>query len=138
MWGIGSSLTQPLFHGGALRAKQRAAHDAFLAAQDNYRQTVLNAFQNVADSLSALTQDADTVQAAGNARKYSERSWHDAQRRLALGAIAPGTARASEKQFHNARLNEIRATAARLADTATLFQAMGIAHEGNQDASSTQ
>jgi len=138
VWGIGSSLTQPLFHGGALQAKKRAAHDAFEAAQDNYRQTVLNAFQNVADSLSALTHDADTVQAAGNARQHSERSWHDAQRRLALGAIAPGTARASEKQFHNARLTEIRATAARLADTATLFQAMGIDHEENRDGGSTQ
>ena len=140
IWGIGSSLTQPLFHGGALQAKKRAAHDAFLAAQDNYRQTVLNAFQNVADSLSALTQDADTVQAAGRSRQHTEQSWHDAQRRLQLGAIAPSTVRANEKQFHNARLSEIRATAARLADTATLFQAMGIAHdehleEGKEDRS---
>lgn len=128
VWGIGSALTQPLFHGDALQAKKRAAHDAFLAAQDNYRQTVLNAFQNVADSLSALTHDADTVQAASQSRTHSEQSWHNAQRRLALGAIAPSAERASEKQFHHARLTEIRATAARLADTATLFQAMGIAH----------
>jgi NodT family efflux transporter outer membrane factor (OMF) lipoprotein len=127
VWGIGASITQPLFHGGALRAKRRAAHDAYLAAQDNYRQTVLNAFQNVADSLGALTHDADTLTAAIEARSRNEQSWRDAQRRAALGALANGSVRAGEKQFQNARLSEVRATAARLADTATLFQAMGVA-----------
>ncbi|SRR5450830_104877 len=126
VWGIGASITQPLFHGGALRAKRRAAHDAYQAAQDNYRQTVLNAFQNVADSLSALTHDADALTAAAEARSHSEQSWRDTQRRAALGAVAPGTVRTGEKQLQNARLSEIRATAARLADTATLFQAMGV------------
>jgi len=126
VWGLGTSLTQPLFHGGALQAKRRAAQDAYQASQENYRQTVLNAFQNVADSLGALTHDADTVQATNAARARSQESWRDAERRLRLGAIAPGAARAAEKQFQNARLNDIRATAARLADTATLFQAMGI------------
>jgi NodT family efflux transporter outer membrane factor (OMF) lipoprotein len=125
VWGVGASLTQPLFNGGALRAKRRAAQDAYLAAQDNYRQTVLNAFQNVADSLSALTHDADTFQATSAARAHNEQSWRDAQRRAALGAIAAGQVRTSEKQFQNARLSEVRAIAARLADTATLFQAMG-------------
>jgi len=126
VWGIGASLTQPLFHGGALAAKRRAAQDAYQASQDNYRQTVLNAFQNVADSLSALTHDADTLTAASGARQRSEQFWRDAQQRATLGAIAPSATRAGEKQFHNARLTEIRAVATRLADTATLFQAMGI------------
>lgn len=125
VWGIGASLTQPLFRGGALQARRRAAQDAYKASEDNYRQTVLNAFQNVADSLSALTHDADTLAAAANARRHSEQSWRDAERRAALGAIAPNVTRSGEKQFHNARLGEIRAIAARLADTATLFQAMG-------------
>jgi len=126
VWGIGASLTQPLFHGGALQARRRAAQDEYMASQDNYRQTVLNAFQNVADSLSALTHDADTLAAASNARKHSEQYWRDTERRAALGAIAPSVTRTGEKQFQNARLTEIRAVATRLADTATLFQAMGI------------
>lgn len=126
VWGIGASLTQPLFHGGALQARKRAAHEAYLASEDNYRQTVLNAFQNVADSLSALSHDADAMTAAVTARRHSEQTWRNAAQRQALGAIPPSAARAGEKQFHNARLGEIRATAARLADTATLFQAMGV------------
>lgn len=126
VWGIGASITQPIFHGGALRARRRAAQEAYLASEDNYRQTVLNAFQNVADSLVALTHDADALQAAAAARGHSEQSWRNAERRAALGSTAPFAARAGERQFLNARLGEIRATATRLADTATLFQAMGV------------
>ncbi|WP_423786214.1 efflux transporter outer membrane subunit [Herbaspirillum huttiense] len=67
VWGLGASLTQPLFHGGALRAKRDASKEAYIAAEAHYRQTVLNAFQNVADSLVALTQDADALQASVSA-----------------------------------------------------------------------
>ncbi|MCA1326341.1 efflux transporter outer membrane subunit [Herbaspirillum sp. alder98] len=130
VWGLGASLTQPIFHGGALSARRRAAQEAFLASEDNYRQTVLNAFQNVADSLVALTHDADALQAASAARGHGEQGWRNAQRRAALGAVPPGAVRAGERQYLDARVSEIRATAARLADTATLFQAMGVSIEG--------
>jgi len=129
VWGIGASLTQPIFHGGALSARRRAAQEAYLASEDNYRQTVLNAFQNVADSLVALTHDADALQAASAARGHGEQSWRNAQRRSALGAVPPGSVRAGERQYLDARVSEVRATAARLADTATLFQAMGVSIE---------
>jgi NodT family efflux transporter outer membrane factor (OMF) lipoprotein len=129
VWGLGASLTQPLFHGGALRAKREAAKEAYLAAQSHYRQTVLNAFQNVADSLVALTQDADALQASAAARTASEQSWRNAQRRAQLGAYPASATRAGERQYLNARLGEIRATASRMSDTATLFQAMGVGFE---------
>ncbi|ERJ32880.1 RND efflux system, outer membrane lipoprotein, NodT family [Burkholderia sp. AU4i] len=44
---------------------------------------------------------------------------------MRLGALPPSAARASELQYRNARLDEIRATGARFADTARLYQAMG-------------
>ncbi|MRT31743.1 efflux transporter outer membrane subunit [Herbaspirillum sp. CAH-3] len=129
VWGLGASLTQPLFHGGALRAKRDAAKEAYLAAEAHYRQTVLNAFQNVADSLVALTQDADALQASAAARTASEQGWRNAQRRAQLGAYPASAARAGERQYLNARLGEIRATASRMNDTATLYQAMGVGYE---------
>jgi outer membrane protein TolC len=122
---MGASLTQPLFHGGALKAKRNAAQAEFEASSDNYRQTVLTAFQNVADTLSALTQDAETFAAARRVREHDEQLWRDAEYRATLGAVAPFTVRSSEKQYQNARLAEIRALSARLVDTAGLFQAMG-------------
>ncbi|BEV13443.1 efflux transporter outer membrane subunit [Herbaspirillum sp. DW155] len=129
VWGLGASLTQPLFHGGALRARRDAAGESYLAAEANYRQTVLNAFQNVADSLVALTQDADALQASAAARMASEQGWRNAQRRAQLGAYPASATRAGERQYLNASLSEIRATASRLSATATLFQAMGVGLE---------
>ncbi|WP_343721713.1 efflux transporter outer membrane subunit [Herbaspirillum seropedicae] len=129
VWGLGASLTQPLFHGGALRSMSEAAEQAYLAAEANYRQTVLNAFQNVADSLVALSHDADAQAAAAAARQASEQGWRNAQRRVALGAVPVSAARSGERQYLNAHLSEARATASRLNATATLFQAMGVSLE---------
>jgi NodT family efflux transporter outer membrane factor (OMF) lipoprotein len=131
VWSMGTSLSQPLFHGGALLAKRRSAQDAYQASLSNYQQTVLSAFQNVADSLTALTHDAETQEAAASERGHSAQAWHDAQRRAAAGSVAPSAVRTDEKQYQNARLSEIRAISARLTDTAALFQAMGIVPGGS-------
>lgn len=53
-WAVGTSLTQPLFDGGRIRAQSdstRADYDGKVAS---YRQTALTAFQEVDDNLSAL------------------------------------------------------------------------------------
>jgi NodT family efflux transporter outer membrane factor (OMF) lipoprotein len=53
-WAVGTSLTQPLFDGGRIRAQSdetRAAYDLYVAT---YRQTTLTAFQQVEDNLAAL------------------------------------------------------------------------------------
>lgn len=125
IWNIGAGLTQPLFHGGALRAQRRAALDAYDAALAQYKQTVLSAFQNVADTLTALTQDAHTQAAALAAQDAAARAARATRQRQALGALPVSAVRASEQQEQSARINAVRATAARLADTASLFQAMG-------------
>jgi len=58
-----AGLTTALFHGGALEAQRRAAIDAFDAQLGDYRQTVLQAFGQVADVLRALQHDAELLQA---------------------------------------------------------------------------
>jgi NodT family efflux transporter outer membrane factor (OMF) lipoprotein len=125
LWNAGVSVSQPLFHGGALRARRRGAQDSYQAALAGYRQTVLNAFQDVADRLSALTHDAQTLAAASAAAQHDRQVWRDTEQRAALGAQSADSVRASERQYQNVRLSEIRARGARLIDTAALFQAMG-------------
>ncbi|AOI65710.1 RND transporter [Burkholderia territorii] len=125
IWNVGASLSQPLFHGGALLAQRRAAKASYEAAVDQYKQTVLGAFQNVADSLAALEHDAEALDASSRAALSARGAYDDAAARVRLGALPPSAARASELQYRNARLDEIRATGARLADTARLYQAMG-------------
>ncbi|VEB41871.1 Probable efflux pump outer membrane protein ttgC precursor [Chromobacterium violaceum] len=58
LWSVSGGLLQPLFNGGALSAKRRAAEAAYRQAEAQYRTTVLKAFQDVADSLRAVDADA--------------------------------------------------------------------------------
>ncbi|KVZ03433.1 efflux transporter outer membrane subunit [Burkholderia stagnalis] len=125
IWSVGASLSQPIFHGGALLAQRRAAKASYEAAVDQYKQAVLGAFQNVADSLAALEHDAQALDASGRAALAARGAYDDTAARVRLGALPPSASRASELQYRNARLDEIRATGARLADTARLYQAMG-------------
>ncbi|WP_241240920.1 efflux transporter outer membrane subunit [Burkholderia cenocepacia] len=133
IWNIGASLSQPIFHGGALLAQRRAAKATYEAAVDQYKQAVLGAFQNVADSLAALEHDAEALDASSRAARSARGAYDDAAARVRLGALPPSAARASELQYRNARLDEIRATGARFADTARLYQAMGTPPAGNGD-----
>src|SRR6185312_1497439 len=68
-WGIAASLTAPIFQGGQLLHQERAAKAAYVQAAQQYRGTVLAAFQNVADTLVALQQDAQALQAAATAAR---------------------------------------------------------------------
>ncbi|OLL30720.1 RND transporter [Burkholderia sp. SRS-W-2-2016] len=125
IWSIGASLSQPLFHGGALLAQRRAAVDSYDASVSQYKQTVLAAFQNVADTLAALDHDAQSLDAANVAARSAQSVFDDTAARYRLGALPVASTRSSEQQWRNAQLDEIRYTSARLTDTAALFQAMG-------------
>jgi NodT family efflux transporter outer membrane factor (OMF) lipoprotein len=125
IWSIGASLSQPLFHGGALFAQRRAAVDTYDATVSQYKQTVLAAFQNVADTLAALEHDSQALDAANVAARSAQGIFDETSGRYRLGALPIASARSSEQQFRNAQLDEIRYTSARLTDTAALFQAMG-------------
>ncbi|WP_226383464.1 efflux transporter outer membrane subunit [Burkholderia mayonis] len=134
IWSVGASLTQPLFHGGALLAQRRAARATYDAAVDQYKQTVLAAFQDVADRLAALDNDASALDASNRSAVAARGAFDDTTARVRLGALPPSAARASEQQYRNARLDEIRATGTRLVDTARLYQAMGTPKDGGKDA----
>ncbi len=58
-WTLSAGITAPIFTGGTLFHKQRAAQAAFDQAAAQYKATVITAMQNVADTLHALQSDAD-------------------------------------------------------------------------------
>lgn len=125
LWSIGGSLSQPLFHGGALLAQRRAAIDFYEASVEQYKATVLSAFQNVADTLAALEHDAQAADATEQQTRAARRAFDETTARGRMGAVSPTAVQASEQQYRNAELSAIRATGQRLIDTAALFQAMG-------------
>ncbi|MBV9528948.1 efflux transporter outer membrane subunit, partial [Sphingomonas sp.] len=55
-WNINGALLAPIFDGGAKLHQERAARAAYTQSSEQYRGTVLTAFQNVADTLVALDQ----------------------------------------------------------------------------------
>ena len=60
-WSLGADVTAPLFEGGTLWYKRKAAMDNYHQAMALYRQTVLAAFEQVADTLRALDHDAQAL-----------------------------------------------------------------------------
>jgi NodT family efflux transporter outer membrane factor (OMF) lipoprotein len=124
-WTLAGGVTAPIFQGGTLLHKQRAAEAGFDQAAAQYRSTVISAFQNVADALHALQSDADAVAAAVASEQASGRSLAIVRKQLELGQVAYLALLNAEQTYQQARLALVQAQAARLADTAGLFQALG-------------
>ena len=125
VWSIGAGLLQPLFHAGELEHKRRAAVAAYDQAAAQYRETVLLAFQNVADALRALEADARTLKAQSDAEALARETLNLTQRQFQLGATNYIALLDAQRQFNQARFLLVQAQANRYADTAALFQALG-------------
>ena len=124
-WGVAASLTAPIFQGGQLLHQERAAKAAYVEAAEQYRGTVLAAFQNVADTLVALQQDADALHAAATAARATTRTLHLSQLQLQHGYIGVFELLAAEQAYQQAQMTLAQDEANRFADTAALYQALG-------------
>ncbi|WHZ20684.1 MAG: RND efflux system, outer membrane lipoprotein, NodT family [Rhodanobacteraceae bacterium] len=124
-WGIAASLTAPIFQGGQLLHQERAAKAAYVEAAEQYRGTVLTAFQNVADTLVALDQDARGLQSAAKAEQAAKTTLDLSQLQLKHGYIGTFELLAAEQAYQQARIALVAAEANRFADTAALYQALG-------------
>ena len=124
-WAVGADVDAPLYRGGALGAQRRAAIDAYDAQLEIYKQTVLTAFGQVADTLTAIDQDNALVAASKRATDIAaealrlQRSSYSAGKTSALQLIV------SENLYSQAILGYARARGQRMQDTAQLFVAAG-------------
>jgi len=124
-WLLGGALTQPIFHGGELKAEKRSAVAAFDQAGAAYREVVLGGFQNVADVLSALTGDAQALRERVEAAASTETAYEIARHRYEVGGVSLLELLDAQRQHQSAAIDRTRAIARRFADTAALFQALG-------------
>ena len=125
VWSLGSQLLQPLFRGGALIAQKNAAVAAYDQAFAKYRQTVLEAFQQVADVLDNLVEDAKAHKAQQEAEKFAYQAVEISRQQYRLGGVSFLAVLIAERQYQETRINYIQAKAARYADTVALFKALG-------------
>lgn len=125
VWSVGAGLMQPVFRGGALRAKKRSAIAAYDVAAASYRLTVLQALQQVADVLTALDQDARTLQAQSEANDQAHAAFAIAQHQYDVGGISHLALLNAQRQQLQSELQRVAAVSDRYADTAALFQSLG-------------
>ena len=124
-WAITGSVLQPIFHGGTLYQREVAARAAFEQASSLYRSTVVTAFQNVADSLSAIENEAVALQKAVAAENAANRVLAITRRRLELGEVNFLQVLVAQQFYLQALLTRVQAQANRFSDTVALFQSLG-------------
>ena len=124
-WLIGANVTQTVFDGGTLLHQLQGAKDTYQAAAWTYRGTVIGAVQNVADALRALQNDADALRAARDFERAARTSFDLARQQMETGNANVLLLLTAQQTYLQAVLQVVQARAARLADTAALFQALG-------------
>jgi NodT family efflux transporter outer membrane factor (OMF) lipoprotein len=122
-WNFGPTLTLPLFHGGTLKANQKAAAAAAEAANARYQQTVLRAFGEVADILQALAHDEDELKAQVQAQRNAEANLHDSRLAYEKGGGTLLQVLDAQRELHMARRGYATAVGQRYADAVKLFVA---------------
>lgn len=125
VWSALTNLAQPIFRGGALMGKRKEAVAAFENAFAQYRQAVLQGFQNVADTLKALELDAVQLQVLTLGEEATSMNYQLSKSQYEIGSLSYLNLLAAEKLFHQAQLARIQALTARFVDTAALYQALG-------------
>jgi len=124
-WNIVYGLTQPVFEGGTLLHRQRAARQALIQAAAEYQQTILTAYENVADALHAIYSDADGLKAAQRNEDAARVQLEIAQRQLDAGLVYQLFLLQAQEAYQQAVLARIQAQALRFGDSAALFVALG-------------
>ncbi len=124
-WSLAAHLTQPIFQGGTLLHRKRAAEAGLDEAEAQYRSTVIAAFQNVADTLHALESDADALKAAAAYEQAAKRSLDLVHKQFEVGYVKYLSLLSAEQAYQQAEINLVQARTNRFVDTAALFMALG-------------
>jgi multidrug efflux system outer membrane protein len=125
LWTIGASAVLPLFEGGLRRAELQRSWSLYAQARDNYRATVLTAFQEVEDGL-ALTvhlEEQTQHQAKAVAEAYKAQT-------LTLQLYVGGLTNyldvvVAQETALTARIVEVQDQVNRLQASVTLVRALG-------------
>lgn len=122
---LAANISMPLLDGGVLCHRQRAAEESYKQAAAQYKETVITAFQNVADTLHAIHADAEALKASAALAETAKTTLTLTQKQHARGYIDRVVLINAEQGYRQAALNVAQARATRLGDTAALFQALG-------------
>ena len=124
-WSLGLSLVQTVFNAGLTRGRVDAARAGWEQTVANYRQTVLTAFQDVEDQLSAtriLGQQLEQRRISSNSATQAETQFLN---RYQAGQVAFTEVVTAQVSALNARRSLVQAQADQMATAVALTQALG-------------
>jgi outer membrane protein, multidrug efflux system len=133
IWSVAGGLAQPIIDGGRLRAKVREERARAEQSLAGYRKTVAGAVLEVREAYSALDLTQQEYQAQ-RARVVSLARAHDlAERGYAIGALGYLDLLDAERNWHQARLDQVGAYRDRLISQVAAFKALGggYIHQGS-------
>lgn len=120
-----TNITAPLFNGGRLRAERRAALAAVDSSLASYQQTVLTAFAQVADILTALEHDAEQIAAQQKAFDVAQTNLSLARESFGAGNTGVLQILDAQRLSQRARIGVVRAQTQRVQDLIELMVALG-------------
>ena len=124
-WDFGAGLTAPLFNGGMLKSRKRAAQAVALAADARYRQTVLSAFVQVSDALQALAADDEAIAVQLRAQTDADDNLRQVRDAYQRGGDTLASVHDADRRCGEVASDLARARGRRLADAIRLFAASG-------------
>jgi NodT family efflux transporter outer membrane factor (OMF) lipoprotein len=125
LWSIGPALAETLFDGGSRRAVKKQAEAAYDANVATYRQTVLNAFKEVEDNLSALRILEEEAKVQDEAVQSSRLSTELTVNQYKAGTVNYLNVAVVQTAQLNNEVTSVKLLGQRLVAAVTLVQALG-------------
>jgi len=124
-WGLGGTLTGPIFQGGRIRAEYRQAKAAWEQAKLQYQQTALNALQEVSDALISRQKFEEVRRQQALAVAAYREAFRVATQRFVAGRASYYEVLQAQQQIFPAETALARTELSQLLTVVQLYKALG-------------
>jgi NodT family efflux transporter outer membrane factor (OMF) lipoprotein len=125
VYALSAGLTQPIFHGGALRGQVSYSEARYTELLTTYHKTVLTAFSNVESALVAAQQTADQQERQRKAVAKARRAFEFAQTQMSAGTVNILTVLNTENALFSAQDVLVQVEYSHLQALIDLYTALG-------------
>jgi multidrug efflux system outer membrane protein len=125
VYALSAGLTQPIFHGGALRGQVSFSEARYTELLTTYHKTVLTAFSNVESALVAARQTADQRERQRDAVAKARRAFEFAQAQMSAGTVNVLTVLNTENALFSAQDVLVQVEYSHLQALIDLYTALG-------------
>lgn len=125
VWALSAGLTQPIFHGGALRGQVVFSNAHYAELLSTYHKTVISAFSNVENALVAARQTKEQQIRQQKAVDTARRAFQYAQTQMSAGTVNILNVLNTENALFSAQDELVQVQYLHLQSLVDLFTALG-------------